>query len=117
MPPPPPPRPMVDMDTDETEIKVVSDYTPRVAAGGSGAPQMMLDPVTGQQVPVSEVGEHMRIQFLDPRWREEQRRNLEKKKESSLAAGTDIAANVRNFAKKRTDIFGTAEDEEREVSD
>jgi hypothetical protein len=34
----------------------------------------MIDPVSGKAVPVDEVGEHMRIQFLDPRWREEQRR-------------------------------------------
>lgn len=61
------------MDTDESEIKVVSDYTPRVASGYK-APETMLDPVSGKQVPIGEMDEHMRIQFLDPRWREEQKR-------------------------------------------
>lgn len=129
VPPPPPPRPPaaemaqreeeeedMDMDLDEGEIKVVSSYVPRVAAGGGVvAPQMMLDPVTGREVPIADVGEHMRIQFLDPRWREEQKRALDKKKESALAEGADIAANVRSFAKKRTDIFGTTEEQERQI--
>ncbi|TFJ80071.1 hypothetical protein NSK_008629 [Nannochloropsis salina CCMP1776] len=105
-----------DMDLDEGEIKVVSSYKPRVAAGGGAArPEVMLDPVTGKEVPIADVGEHMRIQFLDPRWRDEQRRALEKRKESALAEGGDIAANVRSFAKKRTDIFGTSEEEERQI--
>ncbi|EWM22494.1 SWAP/Surp [Nannochloropsis gaditana] len=127
-PPVPPPRPAAgeergpgqegeeDMDLDEGEIKVVSSYKPRVAAGGGAArPEVMLDPVTGKEVPIADVGEHMRIQFLDPRWRDEQRRALEKRKESALAEGGDIAANVRSFAKKRTDIFGTSEEEERQI--
>lgn len=73
LPPPPPPRRVVDMDTDETEIKVVSDYTPTLG-GGYKAPDTMFDPVSGMQVPITQLDEHMRIQLLDPRWREEQKR-------------------------------------------
>ncbi len=130
VPPPPPPRPGAAAmagggakeggeegreEEEEEEIRVVSGYAPRAVGGETLQPAMMLDPVTGKQVPVSEVGEHMRIQFIDPRYREEQKRALEKKKATALAAGADIAANVANFAKKRTDIFGTAEDQERAI--
>jgi hypothetical protein len=65
--------PQVDMEDDETEIHVVSNYTP-VLGTGPQMPTTMFDPVSGKEVNISEMDEHMRIQFLDPRWREEMRR-------------------------------------------
>lgn len=64
----------MDMDTDETpaaparkaqpaveeepeeEIKVVSDYQPRVAAPTSKRPATVIDPVSGKAVPVDQIG-------------------------------------------------------------
>jgi splicing factor 3A subunit 1 len=92
---------------EEVEINVVSDYQPRMAQkASSGAPMTMVDPLSGKVVPVDEVGEHMRVQLLDPRWRLEQQRFQEKQKETGYAEGSSIADSLKNFAKQRSDIFG-----------
>ena len=54
----------------------------------------------------------MRIQLMDPKWREQQQRFLEKQQETTLAAGSSIADSLKQFAKQRGDIFGSAEDTE-----
>ena len=67
----------------------------------------MIDPVTGQSLNSQEVSEHMRIQLMDPKWREEQRRAAENKDASArYAEGEQIAESLRMFANARDDIFG-----------
>ena len=43
----------------------------------------MVDPITGKSVPVSEMSEHMRIQLLDPKWREQNARHQGKQVRAS----------------------------------
>jgi splicing factor 3A subunit 1 len=120
-PPPPPPSiaehrslsamNQVDEEEDkeidyDPEIKVVSNYVPRMAAG-SAAPLTMVDPITGKVMPVDEMSEHMRIQLLDPRWRIEQQRFQDKQKDTGFAEGDSIADSLKQFARKRGDIFGS----------
>ena len=99
----------VDEDFDQ-DIKVVTNYQPRIggsAAGGAGnKPLVMVDPISGKTIPVDQMEEHMRVQLLDPKWREEQKRFAEKQKETGYAEGSSIADSLRMFAKKRGDIFG-----------
>ena len=70
--------------------------------------------VCGQQVPVDELQEHMRIELLDPRWKS-QRDALEARKAQSaeLQRGADVDASLRSLARARVDIFGTEIDEEK----
>lgn len=35
-------------------------------------------------IPVDKMSEHMRVQLLDPKWREEQKRFLDKQKETGM---------------------------------
>eukprot|EP00727_Mastigamoeba_balamuthi_P006416 m51a1_g2395 hypothetical protein (724) ;mRNA; r:739900-742571 len=65
-------------------------------------------PKCGQEIPIDEFGEHMRIELLDPRAREQRRTALDRKKQSlsSLAHDDEIARNLSSFASKRKDIFG-----------
>lgn len=123
-PPPPPQRPQqnlppppdvnedMEFEEDDPDIRVVSDYQPR-AGGPTKAAPTMIDPISGRALPVSEMSEHMRIQLMDPRWREEQRRFEEKQKGTGYAAGVSIADSLKSFAKRRGDIFGSTEEEER----
>ena len=114
MPPPPPPPPMsnhVELDADMDDIKVVSDYTPRVA-GNKNKAATMIDPISGKAVPLADVGEHMRVQLMDPKWRIEQQRFLNKQKETGFAEGSSIADSLKNFARQRGDIFSTADQDE-----
>jgi len=70
--------------------------------------------ICGQQVAVDELQEHMRIELLDPKWKE-QRDNLEARKAqaSELQGGANVVTSLQNLARKRVDIFGTETDEER----
>lgn len=70
---------------------------------------MVIDPITGQTVAASELSDHMRIQLMDPKWREEQARAASKQKDTALAEGESIAASLNSLARKRRDIFGSAE--------
>jgi len=57
-----------------------------------------------QQIPYDELDQHMKIELLDPRWREQ------KAKEQQRAATTnistqDVANNLKRLASQRTDVF------------
>ncbi|CAM9098128.1 unnamed protein product [Discosporangium mesarthrocarpum] len=114
MPPPPPPGPPPPPQHDEDdEINIISNYKPDVSSGGSGQlPNMVVDPISGKAVPASELSDHMRIQLMDPKWRDEQARAAAKHKETAYAEGQSIAASLKSLARKRGDIFGSAEEEE-----
>ena len=112
VPPPPPPLP------PQHDIQVVQDYVPRVATGGVEAPKTMRDPLTGDEVPIERMTEHMRIQLLDPRWRDEQRKLAARRGEDDRgdrAGGEEIAQSLASFAAKRNDIFGSTEAEEASI--
>jgi splicing factor 3A subunit 1 len=70
--------------------------------------------ICGQQIPVNELQEHMRIELLDPRWKS-QRDALEARKAqaSELQRGANVVSSLKNLARTRVDIFGTETDEER----
>jgi len=98
-------------EEDLSDLKVVQDYqhpSATGAAAGAGGGLMMVDPISGKAVPVSQMSEHMRIQLLDPRWREQQQRFVDKQRETGYAEGGSIADSLKNFARKRGDIFGQA---------
>ena len=69
-------------------------------------------PNCGQSIPENELSEHMRIELLDPKWKE-QKRNLDMRRaqQQQMATGADVSASLRNLAGHRTDIFGDDEDE------
>lgn len=59
--------------------------------------------------------EHVRIELLDPRWKERQMAADAKRTAANMvAAGTDVSASLRQIASRRSDIFAvTQEDEAR----
>ncbi|KAG2519986.1 hypothetical protein JM18_006793 [Phytophthora kernoviae] len=77
---------MEDDDDDEPKpnIKVVEDYVPQATATTAQQPLLSVD---GKTLSSAEANEHMRILLMNPKWREETQRHLEKQKESSYAAG------------------------------
>jgi splicing factor 3A subunit 1 len=57
--------------------------------------------------------EHVRIELLDPRWKERQMAADAKRTASNmLAAGTDVSASLRQIASRRSDIFTVTQEEE-----
>ena len=88
---------------------MVTDYQPGVATGANVGPIMVTDPVTGQKMAASDLSDHMRIQLLDPKWKEQQARAAAKQKDTALADGESMAKSLGSLARKRGDIFGSAE--------
>ncbi|KUF99727.1 Coiled-coil domain-containing protein 63 [Phytophthora nicotianae] len=86
-----------DDDEPKPEIKVVEDYVPQATAATAQQPLLSVD---GKTLSSAEANEHMRILLMNPKWREETQRHLEKQKESSYAAGSAIADSLRRFATK-----------------
>lgn len=78
------------------------------------AEKMTTCTICGQQIPVDELQEHMRIELLDPRWKS-QRDVLEARKaqSSELQRGANVVSSLKNLARTRVDIFGAEEDEEK----
>jgi splicing factor 3A subunit 1 len=98
-----------DDDEPKPEIKVVQNYVPQATAATAQQPLLSVD---GKILSSAEANEHMRILLMNPKWREETQRHLEKQKESSYAAGSAIAESLRRFATKRADIFASSAEEE-----
>ncbi|CAG8539354.1 6803_t:CDS:2 [Paraglomus brasilianum] len=94
-------------------IKIRKDYVPKVhAPKTSGTRPLGICPRCNQAIPVDEMEEHMRIELLDPKWKEQKEAADAKKKESNLLReGTDVAKILKNFSGYRSDIFGTEETE------
>ena len=90
-------------------MKIRSDYVPRAAAAVASrrGVQMGVCPNCQQQIPINEMEEHMRIELLDPRWKE-QRARAEARSATTNLAVNDAAANLKRLASQRGDLFDDA---------
>ena len=77
MKPPLPPVP------GSANVVVRKDYDPKApkASPAPAAPdKFLISPITGERVPAQNMAEHMKINLLDPRWREQRDRLMAEKK-------------------------------------
>jgi splicing factor 3A subunit 1 len=102
-------QPPVDLDKP---IKIVKNYVKpgAVDPNRNAAIKYMISPITGQQVPVEQMAEHMRIALLDPKWKEKSGLVKVGEREETLAENAEVGANLQRLAAKRKDIFGTDEE-------
>ncbi|KAJ5152981.1 uncharacterized protein N7482_009459 [Penicillium canariense] len=86
-------------------MRIRSDYVPRAqarrqqAAGGTA-----LCPNCHQQIPVAELEQHMRIELLDPRWKE-QRAKADSRSATTNLSTVDVVNNLKRLASQRSDVF------------
>ncbi|EPR63589.1 surp module domain-containing protein [Toxoplasma gondii ME49] len=99
-------------------IRVVKDYIrqPRKRAGAAAAEAtqqgLQRCPITGQLVPADQMSNHLRVLLLDPKWKEQKERFLEKAKaESAFAPMEDVEGNLALFVSKRPDLFGSVDEQ------
>lgn len=96
-------------------MKIRKDYQPKSLAERKAAvtPQSTICPVCKTAVPLDQMDEHVKYELLNPHYRE-QRRELESKKaeQNALMEGADPSRFLKQFAGRRTDIFGSAAEEE-----
>jgi splicing factor 3A subunit 1 len=91
---------------DGERLNIRMDYVGG-AAGAAAPAYHFVHPVTGKAVSLDAASEHLRIELMDPKWREERDRAQAKfATTNQLADGGDVAANLRRMAEKREDIFG-----------
>ncbi|PWY79442.1 Surp module [Aspergillus sclerotioniger CBS 115572] len=86
-------------------MRIRSDYVPRAQARRlhpTGA--TALCPNCHQQVPVGELEQHMRIELLDPRWKE-QRAKAESRSATTNLSTVDVVNNLKRLASQRSDVF------------
>ncbi|WWC61631.1 uncharacterized protein I303_104215 [Kwoniella dejecticola CBS 10117] len=96
---------------EQRGMKIRKDYVPKgIQRGGQVATAKC--PNCGQSIPENELSEHMRIELLDPKWKE-QKKNLEMRRAQAqqLQQGADVVASLKNLANARTDLFGDDLDE------
>ncbi|KAJ5555564.1 hypothetical protein N7535_007999 [Penicillium sp. DV-2018c] len=84
-------------------MRIRSDYVPRAQARRQQA-QMAICPYCNQKVPSAELDEHIRIELLDPRWKE-QRAKAESRSATTNLSTVDVVSNLKRLASQRSDVF------------
>ncbi|KAF2270965.1 hypothetical protein CC78DRAFT_506415 [Lojkania enalia] len=82
-------------------MRIRTDYVPRAKKSNVA---MAICPNCKQQIPAMELEEHIRIELLDPRWKE-QREKAESRYASTNLSTADVANNLKRFASMRDDIY------------
>eukprot|EP01028_Stygiella_incarcerata_P005579 TRINITY_DN2343_c0_g2_i1.p1 TRINITY_DN2343_c0_g2~~TRINITY_DN2343_c0_g2_i1.p1 ORF type:complete len:730 (+),score=293.68 TRINITY_DN2343_c0_g2_i1:226-2415(+) len=86
---------------------------PPAPAMASSGGKKAIDPITGELISLDQASEHLRIQLLDPQWKEQKEREREKFRTTNIAGGDEMVHTLSDFRKKRPDIFGDEEEEKR----
>lgn len=97
---------VVEDDSVPAEMKIKRNYQ-RGAAKRAATLSVQLCPKCGQEIPINEFAEHMRIELMDPKWREQQDRAKANRAGDAYAPNDAIANNLSSFASRRADIFGS----------
>jgi splicing factor 3A subunit 1 len=84
----------------DPEMKVKKNYQRESQETAAAAQQVPTQkcPKCQQDIPLAEWKEHMRLELMNPKWREEKIKREERAKLQSLATGDEIAANLKRFA-------------------
>ncbi|ESZ90025.1 hypothetical protein SBOR_9596 [Sclerotinia borealis F-4128] len=85
-------------------MRIKENYVPRAAARAANKQQLALCPNCHQQIPYDELDAHMRIELLDPRWKE-QKAKAESRHATTNLSTQDVANNLKRYASQRSDIF------------
>lgn len=94
-------------------MNVRHDYQGRAGRPGAQARiPTSLCPHCRQQIPNTQWDEHIKIELLDPRWREQREKEAARQNTTNLSTA-DVARNLKRLASQRTDVFeGTGAGEE-----
>ncbi|QUC21674.1 uncharacterized protein UV8b_05917 [Ustilaginoidea virens] len=85
-------------------MKIRENYVPRAAQRTSSKPgaPTALCPNCKQQIPINELEAHMRIELLDPRWKEQ--KAAAESRYTATITGSEIAQNLKRLASQRNDV-------------
>ena len=84
-------------------MRIREDYVPRAQAKRQSA-QTAICPNCKQPIPYDELDHHMKIELLDPRWKE-QRQKAESRAATTNLSVNEVAANLKRLTSQRSDVF------------
>ena len=84
-------------------MRIREDYVPRAQAKRQSA-QTAICPNCKQSIPYDELDHHMKIELLDPRWKE-QRLKAESRAATTNLSVNEVAANLKRLTSQRSDVF------------
>lgn len=88
-----------------SKTRIRNDYIPQAAAARARSQvNTSICPNCKQAIPNEEMQEHMRIELLDPQWREQSRKDQQRSSTTNLST-QDVAANLKRLASQRMDVF------------
>lgn len=88
-----------------SKTRIRNDYVPQAAAARARSQaNTSICPNCKQAIPNEEMQEHMRIELLDPQWREQSRKDQQRSSTTNLST-QDVAANLKRLASQRSDVF------------
>lgn len=103
----------------DTGPSIRHDYVPKaatIAAAGSGGtktqPIMVICPICSGRVPEGEIAEHMRVEALDPKWKEQRDRHLAKHVDTNyVISGAEVSQNLASMNMARRELTSLAQEE------
>jgi splicing factor 3A subunit 1 len=87
----------------EPGMKIVSNYQKRKREDKEAT---QICPKCGKPIPLSQWTEHMRIELLDPKWREDKIDSLHREKNPMTAQGDEVGRSLKRLVERRPDIAG-----------
>lgn len=87
-------------------VKIRQDYIPRAQQlrAQQLPPNTSLCPNCAQPIPNADIANHMRIEMLDPQWRDQFAKNQQRSSTTNLSTA-DVATNLKRLASQRGDVF------------
>ncbi|KAI8848623.1 Pre-mRNA splicing factor PRP21 like protein-domain-containing protein [Chytridium lagenaria] len=86
-------------------IKIRTDYVPKAKKSAKAAVVTQICPRCRRAIPAAEMDQHVRIELLDPKWREQRDRAAENSSGTNLLTDSTISDNLKRISAYRADIF------------
>ncbi len=90
----------------EPGMKIVTNYKRKAESSTAKKTDSQRCPLCNENIPVDELSHHMRIELLDPKWKEINKEIAERKMEVNIAPTSDFISYLGEFARDRPDLFG-----------
>lgn len=90
---------------NQPPMRIRSDYVPRAQAKRMNANiPTTICPNCRQAIPTAQIEHHMRVELLDPRWKE-QRAKADARQATTNLSTNEVFNNLKRLASQRTDVF------------
>jgi splicing factor 3A subunit 1 len=97
-------------DLPEPNMKIVKNFTRRPEAN-KGDQQSQKCPKCGEMIPLNEWSEHLKIEMIDPKWREKKLELMEINQSTIITEDNEMKKHLTKLTQKRPDLFGDVNDE------